>query len=497
MGTLSVKDLTKTYIGIRALKQATLSFRAGEVHALLGENGAGKSTLCKMLSGAIRPDGGSIEIDGRTFSALTPALAKQQGIGMIYQEFNLVPEMTIYENLFLGKELRKGMRVDRAAMIEQTKAVFERLHVAVDPLAKIRDISVAYCQLVEIGKAVLENTKFLIMDEPTAPLTTQEVDKLFELVRSLKEQGVTVIYISHRIEELLELSDRVTILRDGEVITTLDTASTNRAELIRLMVGRELSGEFPPLTDDGGQGEELLRVEGLTNAKIKNVSFTLHRGEILGLAGLVGAGRTETIRAVFGADALEAGQIWIKGKAAAIKNPRQAIENGLALIPEDRKRQGVHLHLSIKSNISLIRLKSLCRLATVSRKKEQKLVGTYIEALRIRLASPERPVSSLSGGNQQKVVLAKWLSTENDILFFDEPTRGIDVGAKKEIYDLMDRLRREGKAIVMVSSEMLEVLGMCNRVLVMHEGAVEGELAASEATQEKILELASGFVETV
>ena len=495
--SLSVQNLTKSYMGVHALKNATLEFNSGEIHALVGENGAGKSTLCKILSGAIHADNGKVIINNKEFERFTPLTAKENGVGMIYQEFNLVPEMTVYENLFLGKEIKSGLNIKKAAMIEKTEEIFNQLNVNVDPTTKIKSLSVAYCQFVEIGKSMLEETKFLIMDEPTAPLTTQEVENLFKLVRDLKNKGVTIIYISHRIEELLELSDRVTIMRDGEIIKTLQTKDTNRAELIKLMVGRELGAEFPEIEVDRKQQKDvLLKVENLATNKVHGISFELHRGEILGLAGLVGAGRTEVVRALFGADPILSGKITINGRDAKIKSPMYAIGKGVSLIPEDRKRQGVHLSLSIKTNISLIKLKNISKMLTISKLKEKNLVDSFINILSIKIPSVCSPVSSLSGGNQQKVVLAKWLSTESDILFLDEPTRGIDVGAKKEIYDLMGRLRKEEKGIVMISSEMPEIIGMCDRVLVMHEGVIVGEISHSEATPERILELASGGINT-
>ena len=490
--TLSIHNLTKSFAGIKALKNADLTFESGEIHALLGENGAGKSTLCKMLSGSYYPDSGTIQIGAQTFKGFTPIQAKQNGIGMIYQEFNLVPEMTVYENLFLGKEIRKGIDVDRNEMIRQSKELFKKMEVDLDPSSKISDLSVAYCQLVEIGKALLEKVRFLIMDEPTAPLTMQEVESLFHLVKELKKNGVTIIYISHRIEELLELSDCVTIMRDGEIVTTLKTKETNRPELIRLMVGHELGGEYPDKGSNIQNGKPLLKVTDLNTDKIHNVSFEVYPGEVLGLSGLVGAGRTETLRAIFGADIAKSGTIQVKDNIIHNNSPADGIKSGIAYIPEDRKRQGVLLRLSIADNISMIRIKSLSKFLTVNRKHEKALVDKYINSLSIKLSSLSAAVSSLSGGNQQKVVLSKWLSSGADIILLDEPTRGIDVGAKREIYYLIDSLKKENKAIVLVSSEMMEVIGLCTRVVVMHEGRVQGELKNNEITQENILELASG-----
>lgn len=490
---IQVKGLTKVFGGNIALQGADISFRRGEVHALCGENGAGKSTLCKMLSGAIVPTSGTITIEGAEHTQFTPKEAKACGIGMIYQEFNLVPELPIYENIFLGKELRKGVVVSKAQMIRETKELFSEMNIQIDPTLKICDISVAYCQLVEIAKALKEDVKLLIMDEPTAPLTNQEVEILFGLVRRLKERGITIIYISHRMEEIFDLSDRLTVMRDGAVIRTMETAGSTQKEIISLMVGRELGMEFPDKGSDFRDEAPVLEVRNITSQTVKDVSFKLYSGEILGLAGLVGAGRTETIRAIFGADPLLSGKVLVNGREVRIKSPEKAIKLGIGMIPEDRKRQGVHLELPIRINMSLITIKQLSRWLTVLRRKERRLLDRYIQTLSIKLGSAELPVSSLSGGNQQKIVLTKWLATEPDIIFFDEPTRGIDVGAKYEIYQLMDRLRKAGKAIIMISSEMPEVVGMCDRVLVMYEGQVTGELTDDDINQETIMTYASGM----
>ena len=490
---LEVQNLTKSYKGIHALNNVSIDFKPGEVHALLGENGAGKSTLCNILSGSIAPDSGNIIINNKVFTSLTPPEAKEKGIGMIYQEFNLVPEMTVYENIFLGKEIRQGIRIKKQEMIQKTIELFDSMNVHIDPMAKINTLSVAYCQLVEIGKVLMEQVKFMIMDEPTAPLTNAEVETLFRLVKEMRASGVTIIYISHRIEELFELSDRITVLRDGEKVNTLNTCETNKDELISLMVGRELGTEFPEKKQPSRDGEVLLEVQDLTTPLLNHISFEVRRGEILGLGGLVGAGRSEVVRAIFGADQISGGQIRIRGQEVKISAPRKAIEYGIGLIPEDRKNQGLHLMLPIRFNVSLIEIRRLCRPKfTISRKSENELLQSFIQKLSIKLGSVENPVSSLSGGNQQKIVLAKWLSTNADILFFDEPTRGIDVGAKKEIYELLDFLRQEGKGIVMISSEMPELIGMCNRVIVLHEGNQQGTLIGTQINQENIMRLASG-----
>jgi ribose transport system ATP-binding protein len=492
---LSTGNLTKIYGGTIALQDASISFVEGEIHALCGENGAGKSTLCKILSGAIVPDRGAITINGREFSRFTPKEAMDNGISMIYQEFNLVNDLPIYENLFLGKEPRKGPVINKSEMIKRAKAVFDTMEVEIDPRKTIAEISVAYCQLVEIAKSLLEDKKILIMDEPTAPLTNQEIDILFGLVRRLKERGLTIIYISHRMEEILDLSDRVTVMCDGIVTKTLITKETNRNEIIRLMIGRETSMEFPKSDDIPTDSEVVLSIRDLKNPRLKGISFDIRKGEILGLAGLVGAGRTETARAIFGADPIESGTVAIHGKQVRIKCPADAVKKGVALIPEDRKRQGLHLELPILHNASLVIIEKLSKILTISEQKEKDLVNKEIDSLSIKLDSKENPVSSLSGGNQQKVVLAKWFSTGADIFIFDEPTRGIDVGAKSEIHQLIHRMKAGGKAILMISSEMHELIGMCDRVIVLYEGEMMGELDRNTMTQTNILEYASGTKE--
>lgn len=491
---LEVKGLTKKFGGTTALDHADWSLVKGEIHAIAGENGAGKSTLCKMLAGAIVPTEGSITIDGKTFSKLHPAEAKRNGIVMIYQEFNLVPELPIYENIFLGKEITKfGVNVDKAAMIKKSDELFHQMGVKVDSRKIIADISVAYCQLVEIAKALMENAKILIMDEPTAPLTNQEVGILFEIIGRLKERGITIVYISHRMEEIFQLSDRVTIMRDGKIITTRNIEDIDQKEIISLMVGHELGMDFPIRGKTERSAEPVLSVRNLTTDKIHNISFDLYGGEILGLAGLVGAGRTEIVRAIFGADKIKSGEILLRGKKIEKLSVSKAIAKKIGLIPEDRKRQGVHLELPILHNMSLLQLDRISRLMTINLNQERSGADEYTKKLRIKMGKMSDNASSLSGGNQQKVVLAKWLANEPDILFFDEPTRGIDVGAKAEIYELMDELRSQGKAVIMISSEMPEVLGMCDRILVLYEGNMMGEVAGETATQDEVMTLASGL----
>lgn len=491
---LEVNGLTKKFGGTTALDHADWSLMKGEIHSIAGENGAGKSTLCKMLAGAIVPTEGTITIDGKTFHKLHPSEAKKNGVVMIYQEFNLVPELPIYENIFLGKEITKyGVNVDKATMIRKSEEIFHEMGVKVDSRALISEISVAYCQLVEIAKALMENAKILIMDEPTAPLTNQEVGILFQIIARLKARGITIIYISHRMEEIFQLSDRVTIMRDGKIITTKNIDDISQKEIISLMVGHELGMDFPERNKTERTAEPILSARHLTTEKIHDISFDLYGGEILGLAGLVGAGRTEVVRALFGADKVKSGEIYLNGKKTDKVSIGKAIKNKIGLIPEDRKRQGVHLELPILHNMTLLQLGKISRFLTISRKKERSGADEYTKKLRIKMGNVMNNASSLSGGNQQKVVLAKWLANEPDILFFDEPTRGIDVGAKMEIYELMDELRCQGKAVIMISSEMPEVLGMCDRILVLYEGRMMGEVPGETATQDVLMTLASGI----
>lgn len=489
---LELKNVTKEYPGVLALDNMNLKVYPGEVHALMGENGAGKSTLIKVISGAIKANEGHIMFDEKTYDMMTPALSKKLGIGVIYQEFNLVPELSVAENVFLGQKLKKGLTISRTLMNEKARSLMEEFGIEVDVTEEVKNLTVAYQQLVEIAKTISSDVKVLIMDEPSAPLTNREIDALFGIVRKLKEKGVAIIYISHRMEEIFTLADRVTVMRDGKYVGTKMIDDISRTELIKMMVGRSLDEQFP--VADKKIGEVAMEVQNLcTDTLLKNISFKVHKGEILGLAGLVGAGRTETARAIFGADPKSAGKIIIHGKEKKITCPRVAIMEGLAYIPEDRKKHGALLEMSIRENISFISVKDISRMSFVSRKADAALSDKYIEELAIKTPTREQLTKNLSGGNQQKVVLAKSLASHSDIIIFDEPTRGIDVGAKKEIYALICELAAQGMAIIMISSEMPELLGMSDRILVMHEGTMTGELTREEATQEKILELASGI----
>ncbi len=488
---LQLNHITKRYPGVVALDDVSVSFEKGEVHALLGENGAGKSTLIKVLSGAISPDGGEIVMDGQTYGSITPALAQKLGIGVIYQEFTLVPTLTVAENIFLGKEYRKGVFLDRKAMLRQASEILQEMEIKIDPDTPVRQLSVAYQQIVEISKALANDVRVLIMDEPTAPLTTAEVDCLFRMVRKLVAGGVTIIFISHRMEELFQIADRVTILRDGTYVQTLDTAQTDRAELISLMVGRSIDEQYP--TRHVTIGEPVLEVEHLyAKDFIRDVSFQVRAGEILGLSGLIGAGRTELVRAIYGADPVQAGEIRLAGKPVHLKSPAVSIHHGVALVPESRKEQGVVLGMSIADNMVMSTTRKLSRGIFLQKGRCRRLVSEYIEKLRIKTPSAQQKVVNLSGGNQQKVVIGKFLAADPMVYIFDEPTRGIDVGAKHEIYQLMNQLVSQGKAIIMISSELPEILGMSDRILVMHEGRLAGEMSRAEATQERIMHYASG-----
>ena len=487
---LSLTNITKQYPGVLALDKVSLDFVEGEVHALLGENGAGKSTLIKVVAGAIEPDGGGIRIAGQEFSKMTPHLARSLGVEVIYQEFNLVPSLSVAENIFLGDKTGRGILVDRKVMVQRARAVFRQFDIDIDPYALVRDLPSAQQQIVEIAKAVSKNVRILIMDEPTAPLTVSEVDSMFEIVRQLKARGVTILYISHRLEEIFRIADRVSVLRDGRYIATRATAATSRQELISLMVGRELKESYPARTV--APREVALEVRQLSGAGDADISFSVRKGEILGLSGLVGAGRTELARVIFGAEPAESGEILLEGKPVQIHSPQDAINLGIGLIPEDRKTQGVFLDMDIKWNISFTQVRQLSRYAVVDGRRELTLAEKFRDLLRIKTPSLDQQVKNLSGGNQQKVVLAKSLAAQSKVLIFDEPTRGIDVGAKQEIYSLMCALADAGLAIIMISSDMEELLGMSDRVIVLCEGRIAGEVPRADFSQNLILDLASG-----
>lgn len=492
MSMLELKNITKRYPGVVALNNISLDVRPGEIHALCGENGAGKSTLIKTCTGAVIPDEGEIVVNGQSFRHMTPQLADKCGIAVIYQELNSVGDLCAAENVFLGNEIRKGVMIDKKAMAEKSAAVFESLNIKIDPYEMVRNLTVGYRQMIEIAKAMVHDAKYLIMDEPSAPLTNNETETLFTLVEDLRKQGVGIVYISHRMPEIFRLSDRITVMRDGEKIKTLNTKDTNNDELIKLMVGRELAATFPE-RESCIKDEILLETKDLSGNGIKNISFQVRKGEVLGFAGLVGAGRTELAELIFGVKKIESGKLIWKGKEVRFSCPKDAITAGIVLCPEDRKHQGVCLPLSIWDNVIMSSLDDISSLSVVNNQKAEKICNDYKDRLRIKTPSLEQIVKNLSGGNQQKVVLAKGLATSPDLIIFDEPTRGIDVGAKHEIYKLLNSLIEEGKTIIMISSEMEELMGMADRIIVLAEGEYQGELSKDEFGQERILEYASGL----
>ena len=490
---LEMRDINKSFPGVQALSKAQLTLKAGEVHCLLGENGAGKSTLMKILSGAQPADSGEILLEGRPIQIHSPHHAQQLGISMIYQEFNLSPYLSVAENIFLGREPKRPGTpfIHWAKLYADAKDILQRIRVDMDVRQPVNELSVAQQQMVEIAKALSVNAKLIVMDEPSATLTDHELQALFDLIRDLQSQGIGIIYISHRLEEIFEIGHRCTIMRDGEHVGSEDVANLRREDIIRMMVGRELKEEFPKETFE--RGRERLRVEGLCRDKvIKDVSFSLHEGEIVGITGLVGAGRTEVARAIFGADTLDSGTVKLDGQPLRVRSPREAIQKGIGLLTEDRKSQGLVLGMSIRENTTLANLGEIAWGPFLNRGQEREVSRKYVEELQVKTPGIEQYAQNLSGGNQQKVVLAKWLFTESKVLIFDEPTRGIDVGAKVEIYKLMNALVKQGVVVLMISSELPEILGMCDRILVMHEGQLKGELARAEATQEKIMHMATG-----
>lgn len=487
---LVMKDICKSYPGVKALDHVSFTLKKGQTHALMGENGAGKSTLIKVLSGAVVPDEGSITLDGKTYDAMTPAQAKALGVEVIYQEFNIMPTMSVAENIFMGERLGSKVFFNRDLIVKKCKAIFEQMGVQIDPMEIVNNLSVAETQLVEIARALSRNVRILVMDEPTAPLTDDEVDVLFEIIEKLKAKGVSIIYISHRLNEIFQIANHVTVMRDGQLIEDKPIEAYDRDSLIKAMVGREISNAYPK--KHCAIGDEILRVENLCGNGDKDISFTLHKGEILGLAGLVGAGRTEIARVIFGADPKEGGKIFLDGKLYEPESPRKSIENGIGLIPEDRKKQGVILNLPIQWNITLPVLKRISTATVIRTRDEKKLVDQMIRDVTIKTPSPAVLAGNLSGGNQQKVVLAKWLAVQCKVLIFDEPTRGIDVGAKYEIYKLMNELCEQGIGIIMISSDMEEIIAMSDRMVVLCEGRQTGSLEKEEFTQENILAYASG-----
>lgn len=484
---LQMSGIDKSFPGVHALKNIDMTLEEGEVLALVGENGAGKSTLIKVLAGAHLPDSGDILIKGRDLQIDSPTSARRAGVSVIYQEFNLVPELTVRENIFLGREKVRRCFIDANEEYRQSVKLFKELGIDVDPDSRCSELTVAQQQSVEIAKALAVDAKIIVMDEPTAALTTQEVGRLFAIIRDLRSQQIGIIYISHRLEEIFEVADRVMVLRDGEHMGTQDIKDVTLDRLIEMMVGRPLESEFPKRTVE--LGTERLRVEKLNRGDIVcDVSFHVRAGEVVGFAGLVGSGRTETMRIIFGADEADSGFIAIDGVETSIHNPRDAIRNRVCLLTEDRKGQGLVLIRSVCENFGLPNLGRFRRGPFLNQAKERREFSKYVENLRIRISGHDQLVRNLSGGNQQKVVLAKWLACNANIIIFDEPTRGIDVGAKYEIYLMMNKLASDGKAIVVISSELPEILGMSDRIIVMHQGRITGEITdVANATQEDIM----------
>jgi rhamnose transport system ATP-binding protein len=492
---IALRGASKSYGAVRALRDADIALRAGEVRGLVGENGAGKSTLVRLVAGVQRPDSGAVLVDDHEIDMHSTADARDAGVAVIFQEPTLFPDLSVAENVVMGRHpLQALRRIDRRAMRREVAGLLERLGVRLDPDRPVRGLSIADQQIVEIAKALSYDARVLIMDEPTAALSGQEVARLFSVVRALRERDAAVLFISHRLDEVFEICSTVTVLRDGEVTFDGPVADLTTDELVRKMVGRELSQLFPK--SDAEIGAPLLRVSRLTREGVfTDVSFEVRRGEIVALAGLVGAGRSEVARAIFGVDKRDAGEVAVDGVALPNGSPNAAMHAGVGLVPEDRRSQGLVMDLSIERNLTLTRLRALGRLGVIGRGAERRVAADWTQRLRIRLAGLGDPASFLSGGNQQKVVLAKWLATDPRVLIIDEPTRGIDVGTKAEVHRLMSELAARGMAILMISSELPEVLGMADRILVMREGRLTGALERSEATEEAVIRLATGQAE--
>ncbi|WP_158814814.1 sugar ABC transporter ATP-binding protein [Methylocapsa sp. S129] len=490
---IAIRGLSKSFPGVRALSDVQFELMAGEVHALMGENGAGKSTLMKILAGVYSRDAGEILYDGEPVSFSSPRAAQAAGVGIIHQELQLMNHLTVAQNIFIGREPRRlGVFLDEEKLNRQARDILEHMNLQLNPRAVVGALTVAKQQMVEIAKALSFNSRVLIMDEPTAALNNAEIAELFKMIRELKARGVGIVYISHKMDELKQISDRVTILRDGEYVATVPTQTTSMESIISMMVGRTLT-EKPRAENATPLGDVALEVSNLNcGPLVRDISFTLRKGEILGFAGLMGAGRTEVARAVFGADKVRSGEIFVDGAKAAIKSPQQAVARGIGYLSEDRKRYGLATSMDVESNVVMSDLGKFLSLRFFLRKLAiRETVTKFINLLDIRTPSATQEVRLLSGGNQQKIVVAKWLVRDCEILFFDEPTRGIDVGAKNEIYKLLRNLADRGKAIVMISSELPEILRMSDRIVVMCEGRITGELLAKDATQERIMQLAT------
>ena len=490
---VSMNHISKSFPGVKALDDVHFELCSGEVMALLGENGAGKSTLMKILSGVYTRDNGTIEIFGKEYGDLTPKQAQEVGVAIIHQELNMCRHLSVAENMFLGRELSGKITLDNRRMRQEAKQILDDLKIDIDPDQTVGDLPVSKQQMVEIAKALSINAKILIMDEPTSALTAKEIEDLFRIIRKLKSEGRGIVYISHRLEELAEIVDRVTIMRDGQYITSGNFSDMSMDQIITNMVGREIKEKFPRVLCE--KGKKVFEVKHLNAGRmVRDINFSLYEGEIVGFAGLMGAGRTETTRAIFGADAKDSGEIWLDGQEIKINCPMDAIRHGVVLAPEDRKKDGLCTKLSIRQNLALPNLDMICnKLGVIRSAKEDQLCEEAVRNLRIKTPNVEIDSGNLSGGNQQKVVVGKWLARNSRVVIFDEPTRGIDVGAKVEIYNLMNELKKQGIAVMFVSSEMPEVMGIADRIIVMCDGRITGEVMAEETTQNEILTMATSF----
>ncbi len=488
---LELQNIVKKYPGVLALNDVSLKIKKGQILGLIGENGAGKSTLIKTCSGAVIPTSGKILVNGKEFTSMSPQLARENGIAIIYQEFNNIKGLSAAENLFLGNPIRKGIVIDRKAMEAEAKEAFKQLDIKIDPKELCGNLSVGYQQMIEIAKAIRLDAKILIMDEPSAPLTSKEVESMIGVCELLKENGVAIIYISHRLDEIFRLSSEIVVLRDGEYIKTLQTKDSNKDELIKLMVGRELKESYPKKKKNTISDEVILKLENVCGNGDKDVNFELRKGEVLGIGGLVGAGRTELAQMIFGAVRKDSGKMIFNGKEINPKCPKDAIELGIALVPEDRKRHGAILHNSINHNINMPIYDHTSKFSKINEKIEKETTDKQVKELIIKTPTIKQIVKNLSGGNQQKVILGKWLAANSQLIILDEPTRGIDVGAKFEIYKIINTLVEKGKTVILISSEMEELIGMSDRIIVFSEGVITGELQKNEFNQNAIMSLAS------
>ena len=489
---LEMKGIQKFFSGVHALKAVDFELRAGEVHALMGENGAGKSTLIKVLCGIHKPDAGSIRYFGKDVCFSSIAESQAAGISVIHQELNMMNHLTVAQNIYIGREPKKGIMIDDAKMERDAKELFEKIGVNIDPSVKLGTLTVGKQQMVEIAKAVSHECKLLVLDEPTAALTQPEVEELFAIMNDLRKKGIGMIYISHRMDEINRISDRVSVMRDGEYIGTLITKDTTKDEIVKMMVGRVIYGDKKEKSTVPDNAEVVLEVKNLClGNEVKNVSFKLHRGEILGFAGLMGAGRTEVARAIYGADKKDYGDIYVNGKKVRIKTPEQAVKNGICYLSEDRKRYGLMLIKSVSENSALASIDNYVKYGWINDKKIEKDAERVNALLKTKTPSMDQQLKNLSGGNQQKVIVARWLLKNSDIFIFDEPTRGIDIGAKSEMYELMEDLAKQGKSIIMISSELAEIQRLSDRVIVMCEGRVTADMDVSAATQEEIMKYAT------